>query len=56
MKDYKIQITEILQRIVTVSANSPQDAIDEAKEQYRYEGIVLDADDMKGDAEFEVVK
>lgn len=56
MDEYKVQITETLQRIVTILADNSQDAIDDIKEQYHYEGIVLDGNDMKGDVEIEVIK
>ena len=41
-KKFNIQITETLQKVVTVRANSIEDAIFKVKSQYKNEEIVLD--------------
>lgn len=43
---YKIEITETLQRIVTVEANSVLEALNKVEEQYDNEEIVLDSNDF----------
>jgi hypothetical protein len=40
--NYKIEITETLQRIIEVNADSLDEAIAEIKKQYKEEEIVLD--------------
>ena len=45
---YKIDIQETLSRIVEIEAPSAEEAIDKAREMYRAEEIVLDADDWVG--------
>ena len=41
----KVEVTEILQRIIEVEANDLKDAIDKVEEMYRNEDIVLDYSD-----------
>ncbi len=48
MTIHKIEIQETLSRIVEIEASSAQEAIDKAREMYRAEEIVLDADDWVG--------
>lgn len=48
MKNYKIEIQELLSRIIEIEAPSAQDAIDKAWEMYRAEEIVLDSGDWVG--------
>ena len=48
MTTYKIEIQELLSRIIEIEAPSAQDAIDKAWEMYRAEEIVFDADDWVG--------
>jgi len=43
MKKYKVEITETLQTIITVEANSEDEAIDIVHQKYRDEEIVLDS-------------
>lgn len=45
IKKFKIEITETLQRIIDIEANSLDDAVIEISEQYRNEKIVLDSSD-----------
>ena len=54
MKSYKVKITEILRRTVTVEARDYDDAINKVREAWRRSEIVLDADDFIK-AGFEVV-
>lgn len=54
-KTYKIEITETLQRVVEVEAESENEAMDLVKEQYRNCDIVLDSTDFIGN-EFEFSK
>ena len=48
MSPYKIEIQELLSRIIEIEAPSAEEAIDKAWEMYRTEEIVLDADDWVG--------
>ncbi len=47
-KAYCIEVTETLQRVVTVAAEDLYEAEDKVREMYHDEEIVLDAEDMKG--------
>lgn len=46
MANYTIEITETLSRIIEIEASSSEEGIDKAREMYRTEKIVLDADDL----------
>ena len=46
MKEYTIEITEILQRQIKIKAENYTEAIDKAEEMYRNEEIILDAEDL----------
>lgn len=48
MKEYQINVTETLSRIVKIEAVSKEDAIRKVKSMYHNEEIVLDADDFVG--------
>ena len=48
MNKYKVEITEYLQRVIEVDAESEEDAIALVKEEYRKENIVLDDFDLTG--------
>ena len=48
MTTHKIEIKETLSRIIEIEAASAEKAIDKAREMYRAEEIVLDADDWVG--------
>lgn len=52
---YRITVTERLERIVDVEAESESAAIDKVESMYREQEIVLGAEDMCGDAEFGVI-
>jgi hypothetical protein len=43
---YKVEITETLQRILEVEANTLDEAITQVKEQYQREEIILDSNDF----------
>ena len=45
MTTYKLEIQELLSRIIEIEAPSAEEAIDKVKEMYRTEEIVLDSDD-----------
>ena len=45
MKKYTIEITETLQKQISVEANSYEEAERKVKEQYRNNDIILDSDD-----------
>lgn len=45
---YKIEIEELLQRVVEIEAENVNEAICKAKEKYRNEEYVLDENDFKG--------
>lgn len=47
MKQFEIEIEEILQRIIKVEADSKEEAIRIAKEKYKNEEIILDENDLK---------
>lgn len=55
MKKYLVEITETLQKQITITANSREEAKQKVKEKYRNEEIVLDESDYV-DTEFEVLK
>lgn len=46
-KKYKIEVEEILQRVVEVEAESESEAIKQIQEMYNNEIIVLDSEDWK---------
>ena len=48
MKKYNVQITEYLQRIITVEAESEEDAIAMVESEYDLAHIVLDYSDFTG--------
>ena len=48
MKKYNVQITEYLQRIITVEAESKEDAIAMVESEYDLAHIVLDYSDFTG--------
>ena len=45
--EYDIEITEVLQKVVSTEAASLQEAIQDIEEQYHNSEIILDADDLK---------
>ena len=45
---YKIEIEELLQRVVEIEAENVNEAVRIAKEKYRKEEYVLDENDFKG--------
>lgn len=47
MKIYKIEIEEVLQKVVKVKANSEAEAIDKVHERYKDYVYVLDYEDFK---------
>ncbi len=55
MKKYLVEITETLQKQITITANSREEAEQKVKEKYRNEEIVLDESDYV-DTEIEVLK
>lgn len=54
MKKYSVEITETLQKTVTVAAENPEEALQKVREAYRDGLIVLDAADFVGPASFGV--
>ncbi len=56
MPKFKVQVTETLQKIVEVNAKDKNEAIDKVERMYWHEEIVLTADDLVPDAEFEIVE
>ena len=48
MKKYNVQITEYLQRIITVEAETEEDAIAMVESEYDLAHIVLDYSDFTG--------
>lgn len=55
MKEFKVEITETLQRTITVIAKDENAAINEARDLYFDEEVVLDSDDYV-DTDFEIVE
>ena len=55
MKKYLVEITETLQKQITVSANSREEAEQKVRNKYKNEEIVLDESDYI-DTEFTVLK
>jgi hypothetical protein len=45
MEKYQVEITETLQRVIEVHAESPDDAVDKVRALYKNEEIVLDSSD-----------
>lgn len=52
MKKYSIEITETLQKTITVEADTPEAAISKVMDGYRDGTIVLGGDDMVGEPTF----
>lgn len=48
MKTYKIRVTEILSRVVEVTAENEDEAMENVEDMVNCEDIVLDADDFAG--------
>lgn len=48
MKQYQIEVREELARVVTVEADSKEDAEEKVKALYYGQKVILDAEDMKG--------
>ena len=48
MKEYEIEIEEVMQRRVKIDAENEEEAIKQVKEKYKNEEIVLDYKDFKG--------
>lgn len=48
LKEYEIEIQEVLSRVQKVEAESVGEAIDKAMALYYGQKIILDAEDMKG--------
>ena len=55
MKNYTIEITETLQKQVTVKANSREEAIQKVRKEYFDCDIILDSNDYI-DTEFQYIK
>lgn len=47
-KIYKIEIEEILQKVVEIEASSLSEAIDIVEEKYKNEEYILDSENFKG--------
>lgn len=55
MKEFKVEITETLQRTITIVAEDENAAIREARDLYFDEEVILDSDDYVG-TDFEIVE
>ena len=53
MKTFNITITEVLKTTVETKAETLEDAIQNVKDRYRNQEIILTADDFTGDVTFE---
>lgn len=47
MNTYKVQIEEVLQKVIEINANNREEAIDIAKQLYAQDEVELDAHDLK---------
>ena len=47
MKNYEISVKEVLERVITIEANSLEEALDKVQEMYDNEEIVLDSGDFQ---------
>lgn len=54
MKTFKIEVKEILSRIIEVKAENEEEALNHIQEQYQEEEIVLDSNDFI-DTEFNII-
>jgi len=55
MNIYQIKVQEVLARLVTIKAESKQDALDAIEHLYDKANIVLDADDLADEVTIECV-
>lgn len=55
MKKFKVEITEYLQKTITIIASSEEAALEEAESLYKDEEIVLDSSNHTG-TDFEIVE
>jgi len=55
MNEYRVEITEALQRIVAINAENENDALAKIKEAYYTEDIVLDSSDFI-DVDFNLIR
>lgn len=55
MKEFKVEITETLQKTITIIAENEQAALEEARSLYRDEEIILD-DSNYIDTEYKIVE
>ena len=53
MKTFNITITEVLKTTVETQAKTLEEAIQNVKDRYRNQEIILTADDFTGDVTFE---
>ena len=53
MKTFNIAITEVLKTTVEAQAETLEEAIQNVKDRYRNQEIILTADDFTGDVTFE---
>ena len=51
---YQVKITERLVRVITVEAETPEDAVDNVRQQYRNSQIILLSDDFV-DVDFSII-
>lgn len=51
---YKVEVTEVLSRIVGIEADSEEEAIENARELYYNEELILDYNDLQSE-EFNIV-
>lgn len=56
MKKYQVEVAETLARIIEVSAESEAEAIEKVEQMYYDSAIVLDSNDMDGDAQFQIIE
>lgn len=55
MKNYKVQITEYLTKIINIEAETEEEAYDKAKELYNNEEVILDYNDIT-QTEIEIIR
>jgi len=54
MEEFKVEVKEVLSRIITIHAHDEDEAIDRVQKQYNDGEIVLTADDFQGDETIEI--
>jgi hypothetical protein len=46
MKEFQVEVCETLVKVITIKAETIEDAIDKARTEYNHAEIILDAEDL----------